>query len=178
MTTATKTARPRPTHNGAAQNGADHGADHNGADHNGADHNGADHNGADHNGADHNGAEHNGAAATDVALAWMVTETVVAALTETSTVAGEIIAHTTVAVESAAGTAKERMPGGVTAVVKKIAGLTVDTYQQVTTQQLAIAIVLADAVPVDWVSELTHRNADAIGELVAVSAGAAHELLE
>jgi hypothetical protein len=57
-----------------------------------------------------------------------------------------------VAVESAAGTAKERMPGGVTAVVKKVAGLTVDTYQQVTTQQLAIAIVLADAVPVDWVS--------------------------
>ena len=52
------------------------------------------------------------------------------------------------------------------------------TYQRVTTQQLAIAIVLADAVPVDWVSELTHRNADAIGDLVAVSAGAALELLE
>ena len=162
MTTATKTARPRPTHNGAAQNGADHGADHNGAD---------------HNGAEHNGAEHNGAAATDVALAWMVTETVVAALTETSTVAGEIIAHTTVAVESAAGTVRKLMSGGFGAAVKKVTGLTVDAYQRAVKQQLALTVVLADAVKVDWVSELTRRNADAIGELVAVSAGAAHELL-
>ena len=83
MSTATKAARPRPAHNGAG------------------------HNGAGHNGAEHNGAAHNAAAATDAALAWMVTETVVAALTETCTVAGEIIAHTTVAVESAAGTVRK-----------------------------------------------------------------------
>ena len=31
---------------------------------------------------------------------------------------------------------------------------------------------------VDWVSELTRRNADAIGGLVAVSANAAHDMLK
>ena len=36
---------------------------------------------------------------------------------------------------------------------------------------------MADAVKVDWVSQVTRRNANAIGKLVAVSAGAAHELL-
>jgi hypothetical protein len=132
------------------------------------------HNGAEHVGAQQDDAQHVDAAA----LARIVTETVAAALRETTTVAGEIIARTAVALESAASPAKDRMPRGVAAAVKKVAGLTVDTYQRVTTQQLAIAIVLADAVPVDWVSELTHRNADAIGELVAVSAGAALELLE
>ena len=131
-----------------------------------------------HNGAEHVGAQHVDAGAIDAALARIVTETVAGALRETTTVAGEIIAHTAMALGSAASPAKDRIPGVVATGVKKVAGLTVDTYQQVTTQQLAIAIVLADAVPVDWVSELTHRNADAIGELVAVSAGAAHELLE
>ncbi|HEY4990736.1 MAG TPA: hypothetical protein VII33_01485, partial [Nakamurella sp.] len=123
-------------------------------------------------------AVQHGGAATDAAPARIVTETVAVALRETTTVAGEIIAQTAVVLESAVGPAKDRMPGGVAAAVKKVAGLTLDTYRQVTTQQLAIAIVLADRVPVEWVGELTHRNADAIGELVAVSAGAAHELLE
>jgi hypothetical protein len=107
---------------------------------------------------------------------------VVAGLTGTTTVATEVamevVAHTAVAVESAAGTARELMTGGVGAVVKKVAGVTVDIYQRATTQQLALAVAMVDTVRVDWVSQLTRRNADAIGELVAVTAGAAHGLLD
>ena len=156
MTTATRAARPGSAHNGAEHNGAQENA--------------------------RNGAERNGAAATDAPFARIVTETVVAALTQTTTVATEvateIVAHTVVAVESAAGTARELMTGGVGAVVKKAAGLTVDIYQRATTQQLDLAVTLADAVHLDWVSQLTRFNADAIAELVTASAGAAHELLD
>ena len=67
---------------------------------------------------------------------------------------------------------------GVAAPAKTVAGLTVDVYQQAVRRQLDLSIGLADAVKVDWVSELTRLNADAIGELVAVTAGAAHELLD
>ena len=52
-----------------------------------------------------------------------------------------------------------------------------DAYQRAVKQQLDWSVALADAVKVDWVSELTRRNANAIGELVAVSASAAHEML-
>ena len=175
MTTATRAARPGSTHNGTEHNGAQDNAQHNHGQHNGAQHNGAQHNGAQHNGADRD----NGAAATDTPFARIVTETVVAALTGTTTVATEvateIIAHTA---ESAAGTARELMTGGASAVVKKAAGATVDIYQRATTQQLALAVTLADAVHLDWVSKLTRRNADAIAELVTASASAAHELLD
>ena len=166
MTTATRAARPGSTHNGTEHNGAQDNAQHNRGQHN--------------RGQDNGG--HDNGAATDVPFARIVTETVVAALTETTTVATEvateIVAHTAVAVESAAGTARELMTGGVGAVVKKAAGLTVDIYQRATTQQLDLAVTLADAVHLDWVSQLTRLNADAIGELVTASAGAAHELLD
>ena len=156
MTTATRAARPRPAPNGTERTGAQDNAQHNGG--------------------------HDNGAVTDAPFARIVTETVVAALTETTTVATEvateIVAHTAVAVESAAGTARELMTGGVGAVVKKAAGLTVDIYQRATTQQLALAVTLADAVHVDWVSKLTRLNADAIAELVTASAGAGHELLD
>ena len=121
-------------------------------------------------------AAHNGAAATNAAFS-LVAETVAAALGQTSTVAEEFIADTTVGIESAAGKAQEFLSGGFAAAVKKVAGLTVDAYQQVLTQQFGLSVMLADAVKVDWVSQVTRRNANAIGELVAVSAGAAHELL-
>jgi hypothetical protein len=120
-------------------------------------------------------AAHNGAAATNAAFS-LVAETVAAALGQTSTVAEEFIADTTVGIESAAGKAQELLSGGFAAAVKKVAGLTVDAYQQVLTQQLDLSVMVADAVKVDWVSQVTRRNASAIGELVAVSAGAAHEL--
>ena len=158
MTTATRAARPRSAHNDTENNGVQDG------------------------GAQHNGAQHSGAAATVAPLARIVTETVVAGLTGTTTVASEvaseIVAYTAVAVESAAGTARELMTGGVGAAVKKVAGATVDIHQRATTQQLALAVAMADVVHVYWVSELTRRNADAIGELVAVTAGATHELLD
>ena len=121
-------------------------------------------------------AAHNGAAATNAAFS-LVAETVAAALGQTSTVAEEFIADTTVGIESAAGKAQELLSGGFAAAVKKVAGLTVDAYQQVLTQQLDLSVMVADAVKVDWVSQVTRRNASAIGELVAVSAGAAHQLL-
>ena len=126
-----------------------------------------------------NKAAHNGAAAT-AAPVTPVTETVVAALAQTSTVAGDIVTRTTEAltplVRSAAGTART-LSDGFTAQVKTVAGLTVDAYRQAVGQQLDLSIVLADAVKVGWVGELTRRNATAIGDLVAVSAGAAHDLL-
>jgi len=53
-----------------------------------------------------------------------------------------------------------------------------DIYRWATTQQLALAVTLADAMHVDWVSKLTRYNADAMAELVTASAGAAHELLD
>ena len=125
-------------------------------------------------------APQNGAAATDAAVA-QVTETLVAAFSQTSTVAGDILTSTTGAltplVQSAAGRARE-LSDGFAAQVKKVAGLTVDAYQQAVKQQLDISIELADVVKIDWVSDLTRRNAAAIGDLVAVSAGAAHDLLE
>ena len=122
----------------------------------------------------------NGAAETDAAAA-QVTQTVAAALAQTSVVAGDIVTGTTEAlspiVQSAAGMAQE-LSDGFAAVVREVAGLTVDAYHRVIKQQLDFSVELADAVHVDWVSELTRRNADAIGELVAVSAGAAHDLLK
>ena len=125
-------------------------------------------------------AEPNGAAATDAA-ADQVTQTVAAALAQTSVVAGDIVTGTTEAlspiVQSAAGMAQE-LSDGFAAVVREVAGLTVDAYHRVIKQQLDFSVELADAVHVDWVGELTRRNADAIGELVAVSAGAAHDLLK
>ena len=125
-------------------------------------------------------AAQNGDAATDAAVA-QVTETLVAAFSQTSTVAGDILTSTigalTPLVQSAAGRARE-LSDGFAAQVKKVAGLTVDAYQQAVKQQLDISIELADVVKIDWVSELTRRNAAAIGDLVAVSAGAAHDLLE
>ena len=125
-------------------------------------------------------AAHNGAAATDATVA-QVTETVVAALSQTSTVAGDIVASTTEAVtplvQSAASKARE-LSDGIAADVKNVAGLTVDAYHQAIKQQLEFSIELADAVKVGWVRELTRRNATAIGELVAVYASAARDLLK
>ena len=60
---------------------------------------------------------------------------------------------------------------GVAAPAKTVAGLTVDVYQQAVRRQLDRSIVLADAVPVGWVGQLTHRNA-------AVYADATHDLLQ
>ena len=53
-----------------------------------------------------------------------------------------------------------------------------DVYQQAVRRQLDRSIVLADAVPVGWVGELTRRNAVVIGELVAVYADATQDLLQ
>ena len=79
--------------------------------------------------------------------------------------------------QAAAGSGRA-LSEGVAAQVKTVAGLTVDVYQQTVKRQLDRSIVLADAVPVGWVGELTRRNAAVIGELVAVYAGATHDLLQ
>ena len=125
----------------------------------------------------------NGAAATDAAVAAVapVTETVVSALSRTSMVAGDIVTRTAEAlapiIQSTAGKAQE-LTDDLGATVKKVAVMSVDAYHQVIKQQLDFSIELADAMKVDWVSELTRRNADAIGGLVAVSANAAHDMLK
>ena len=79
--------------------------------------------------------------------------------------------------QSAAGKARE-LSDGFAAEVKKVAAFTMDAYQQAVKQQLDLSIGLADAVKVDWVSELTRRNAMVIGELVAVYASATQDLLK
>src|SRR5664279_1141081 len=116
-------------------------------------------------------AVRNEAAATAAALA-PVTETVVAAWSQTSTVAGAIVTGTTEVltplVQSAADRARE-LSDGFAAEVKKVAALTMDAYQQAIKRQLDLSIGLADAVKVDWVSELTRRNAMVIGEPFLVS---------
>ena len=124
-------------------------------------------------------ATQNEAAATDAVV--QVTETVVAAWSQTSTVAGAIVTGTTEVltplVQSAADRARE-LSDGFAAEVKKVAALTMDAYQQAIKRQLDLSIGLADAVKVDWVSELTRRNAMVVGELVAVYASATHDLLK
>ena len=80
-------------------------------------------------------------------------------------------------VQAAAAGSGRALSDGVAAEVKTVAGLTVDVYQQAVRRQLDLSMVLVDAVPVGWVGELTRRNAAVIGELVAVSAGATHDLL-
>ena len=119
------------------------------------------------------GAARNGAAVTAATLA-PVAETVVAALAQTSTVAGDLVTRTTEVVtplvQAAAGSGRA-LSDGLAAQVKTVAGLTVDVYQQAVRRQLDLSIVLADAVPVGWVGELTRRNAAVIGELVAVYVG-------
>ena len=122
-------------------------------------------------------AAHNAAAATNAAFS-LVAATVAAALGQTSTVAEEFIADTTVGIECAAGKAQELLSGGFAAAVKKVAGLTVDGYQQAVKSQLDLSLLLADVVKVGWISELTRRNATAVAELVAVYAGATHDLLK
>ena len=125
-------------------------------------------------------AVQNGAAATAAAVA-PVTDTVVAAVSQTSTAAGDIFTGTTEVltplVQSATGKARE-LSVGFAAEVKKVAALTMDAYQQAIKRQLDLSIGLADAVKVDWVSELTRRNALVIGELVAVYASATQDLLK
>lgn len=121
-------------------------------------------------------AAHDGAAATNAAFS-LVAETFAIALGQTTTVAEELVADAAVGIESVAETARELLSGGFAVATKRVAGLGVDAYQRVVTQQLDFSVMVADAVKVDWVSQVTHRNATAIGELVAVSTGAARELL-
>ena len=124
-------------------------------------------------------AVRNGAAAT-VAVVAPVTESVVAAFSRTSTAADAIVTGTTEVwtplVRSAADRVREPSDG-FAVQVKKIARRTVDVYQRAVNSRLDLSLVLADVVKVGWVSELTRRNATAVAELVAVSAGATHDLL-
>ncbi len=77
-------------------------------------------------------AARNGAAAPAAAIA-PVTETVAAAFPQTSTVAGDILARSTRVltsiVQSAVGKARE-LSDGFAAEVRKVAGPTVNAYQQ------------------------------------------------
>ena len=125
-------------------------------------------------------AVQNGAAATAAAVA-PVTDTVVAAVSQTSTAAGDIFTGTTEVltplVQSATGKARE-LSVGFAAGVKNVSGLTVDAYHQAIKQQLDFSIEIAEVVKVGWINDLTRRNATAMGDLAAVYAGATHDLLK
>jgi hypothetical protein len=125
-------------------------------------------------------AAQNGAAATDAAVA-QVSETVVASISKATAVANDLVTKTTEvitpAVEAATDKAKE-LTEAYAVDLKKAAGETVDAFYKAIHQYLDFTVQLADAVKVDWVAELTRSNAKIIGDLVAVSENAAHDLLK
>ena len=125
-------------------------------------------------------AEQNGAAATDAAVA-QVDETVAASISKATAVANDFVTRTTdvitPAVEAATDKAKE-LSEAYTVDLKKAAGETMDVFYKAVHQYLDFTIQLADAVKVDWVGELTRSNAKFIGDLVAVSENALHDLLK
>jgi hypothetical protein len=125
-------------------------------------------------------AVENGAAATDAAVA-QVSETVVASISKATAVANDFVTKTTEvmtpAVEAATGKAKE-LTEAYAVDLKKAAGETLDAFYKGVHQYLDFTVQLADAVKVDWVGELTRSNAKFIGDLVAVSEDAVHDLLK
>ena len=125
-------------------------------------------------------AEQNGAAATDAAVA-QVDETVAASISKATAVANDFVTRTTdvitPAVEAATDKAKE-LTEAYAVDMKKAAGETMDAFYKAVHQDLDFTIQLADAVKVDWVGELTRSNAKFIGDLVAVSENALHDLLK
>jgi len=125
-------------------------------------------------------AAQNGAAATDAAVA-QVSETVVASISKATAVANDLVTKTTdvitPAVEAATDRAKE-LTEAYAVDLKKAAGETVDAFYKAVHQYLDFTVQLADAVKVEWVAELTRSNAKIIGDLVAVSENAAHDLLK
>ena len=125
-------------------------------------------------------AEQNGAAATDAAVA-QVDETVAASISKATAVANDFVTRTTdvitPAVEAATDKAKE-LTEAYAVDMKKAAGETMDAFYKAVHQYLDFTIQLADTVKVDWVGELTRSNAKFIGDLVAVSENALHDLLK
>jgi hypothetical protein len=122
----------------------------------------------------------NGAAAPDAAVA-QVSETAVASLSKATAVANDFVTKTTgvmtPAVQAASDRAKE-LTEAYAVDLKKAAGQTVDAFYKAVHQYLDFTVQLADAVKVDWVGELTRSNAKFIGDLVAVSENAVHDLLK
>ena len=122
----------------------------------------------------------NGAAATDAAVA-QVSETAVDSISKATAVANDFVTRTTdvitPAVEAATDKAKE-LTEAYAVDMKKAAGETMDAFYKAVHQYLDFTIQLADAVKVDWVGELTRSNAKFIGDLVAVSENAVHDLLK
>ena len=125
-------------------------------------------------------AEQNGAAATDAAVA-QVDETVAASISKATAVANDFVTRTTdvitPAVEAATDKAKE-LTEAYAVDMKKAAGETMDAFYKAVHQYLDFTVQLADAVKVDWVGEITRSNAKIIGDLVAVSENAVHDLLK
>ncbi len=125
-------------------------------------------------------ATQNGAAATDDAVA-QVSETVVASISKASAAANDFVTKTTdvisPAVQAATDKAKE-LTEAYAVDLKKAAGETMDAFCKAVHQYLDFTVQLADAVKVDWVGELTRSNAKFIGDLVAASENAVHDLLK
>lgn len=109
-------------------------------------------------------AVRNGSAAT-VAVVAPVTESVIAAFSQTGTAAGVIVTGTTEVwtplVQSAAGTVRGELSDGFAVQVEEVAGRTVGVYQQAVNGRLGLCLVLADVRKVGWISGLTRSNATA-----------------
>ena len=125
-------------------------------------------------------AAQNGAAASDAAVA-QVSETVVASISKATAVANDFVTKTTEvitpAVEAATDRVKE-LSEAYAVDLKKAAGETLDAFYKAVHQYLDFTVQLADAMKVDWVAELTRSNAKIIGDLVAVSENAVHDLVK
>jgi len=124
-------------------------------------------------------AVQNEAAATDAVV--QVTETVVAAWSQTSTVASAIVTGTTEVLNPARavrwpgrrGSCRRFRRGGQEGC--RIDDGRLPAGHQAATRPLHRTGRRGEG---DWVSELTRRNALVIGELVAVYASATHDLLK
>ncbi|HYN72493.1 MAG TPA: hypothetical protein VES60_08335 [Nakamurella sp.] len=94
-----------------------------------------------------------------------VTESVIAAFSQTGTAAGVIVTGTTEVwtplVQSAAGTVRGELSDGFAVQVEEVAGRTVGVYQQAVNGRLGLCLVLADVRKVGWISGLTRSNATA-----------------
>ena len=137
-------------------------------------------------------------AATETAVA-QVTETVAATVSKATSVANDLITHTTDALAPVVRSAEAKtaeLTEAFTAEVKKAeaktrewtetfaaeakkaAAQSFDTYQKAVQRYLDVTIEFIDTWKNEAVSDLTRRNAKAVTDMVDASVGQAHDLLK
>lgn len=109
------------------------------------------------------------------------TEAFVNALNQTAALAGDVVTRTGEALAPVAQDAQARakeIAETYAAENKKVAGLSVDNYEEAVKDRVAKGIEIAEATKVDWVAELARNNAKVVTEVVEASVTAARDLLK